>query len=57
MDELLLLVNIWKWHKLQRESQCVFALISQQDAIAAGDYGQAERQLSSRGGRITVVIE
>lgn len=35
----------------------VFELISQWGSIAAGDYGQAERQLSSRGGRITVVSE
>lgn len=48
----------WKWHKLQLgEPAWVFELISQWGSIAAGDYGQAERQLSSRGGRIIVVSE
>lgn len=35
----------------------VFELISQWGSIAAGDYGQAEKQLSSREGKIIVVSE
>lgn len=35
----------------------MFELITQRGSEAAGDYGQAERQLSSRGGRITAVSE
>lgn len=35
----------------------MFELISQQGALAAADYGQAKRQWSSRGGRITAVSE
>lgn len=35
----------------------VFELISQRGVVAAADYGQAKRQLSSRGGRITAVSE
>ena len=35
----------------------VFELVSQWGFIAAGDYGQAERQLSSREGRIIVGSE